>query len=171
MNLASATFSDFTSRYRLRAKRDPCGDRIIPGKLIAADMPKRVEYCNHIYDYHDGKHLAVCLLLLTKKRWTWAKRRLLAIGFELHQDGDTEGCLLFDPLDRKQARLAIRVCRIKSTRVLSEAQGVAGTAALEKAQAALKLKKAPRQGLVSSRKRPEDQGEERGGNASPSGGN
>jgi len=64
----------------------------------------------------------LCLLFLSKAKWTWAKKKLTAAGFVIKQDGDTEGTAVFDAASEEQARLAIKVAGIKRRRVLSEAQ-------------------------------------------------
>lgn len=113
--------ADFAGRYRLRVRRDGCGDPVILGRKTALDMPDRLEYRNHIYDTGDGR-LAVCLMLRTKTRWTYAKKKLRAAGFVIHQDGDTEGTASFDPANQTQARLAIRITGAKAKRRSSPAQ-------------------------------------------------
>ena len=82
-------------------------------------MPKRVEYRSHVYDgFADGR-LGLCLLLTTKKRWTWARKKLLASGFTIKQDGETEGCALFDPANPEQVRLAFKLAGIHPRKVLN----------------------------------------------------
>jgi hypothetical protein len=97
----------FADALRVRAKRDECGDLIIPGGV------------GHIYDQSDGQHFGVLLMLQTKQQWTWAKKKFLAAGFVIQQDGDTEGTALFAPADRKQARLALKLARVRQRRTLS----------------------------------------------------
>lgn len=119
----------FAERHNVRARKDSCGDFIIPGRKTAVDMPDRVEYRNHIYDGFDDGLLGLCLMFTTRKRWTFAKRKMLAAGFAIRQDGDTEGCATFDPADEGQATLAIRLTGIKTRRSPSPRQAEALAAA------------------------------------------
>ena len=41
--------------------------------------------------------------------WTTRRKSGVAVGMLVHQDGDREGRLLFDPLKADQAKLAIQV--------------------------------------------------------------
>src|SRR5579863_9850041 len=111
------TLGSFAETYRVRATRDGCGESIIPRKLRAMGVPLRPEYSGHIYDYGSGR-FGVVLMFESKRRWGSAKRKLVAAGFEIRQDGDSEGTALFDPADAAQARLAIRLARIPARRRL-----------------------------------------------------
>jgi hypothetical protein len=44
------TVQEFAGQYRLRVRRDTCGEEIISGKKFCKDMPDRLEYRSHIYD-------------------------------------------------------------------------------------------------------------------------
>jgi hypothetical protein len=54
--------------------------------------------------------------------WAYVRKRLIAAGFRVIQNGDWEGAALFDPHNANQARLAIRIIGAKRKRELSEAQ-------------------------------------------------
>lgn len=116
------TLQQFATLHHLRVRHDECRDLIIPGRN------------GHIFD--NGDTLGVCLMPGTKMRWTYAKRKLIAAGFVLHQDGDDEGTLTFDRADRDQARAAIKAAGARSKRDLSPAQRAARLAGLRKAWAA-----------------------------------
>jgi hypothetical protein len=103
------TIQEFADRYRVRVRRDSCGDDIIPGKQFAKDMPKREEYRSHIYDNGDGR-FGVCLVYSTSVRNTTVKPRLTACGFTIGQVGHSECTALFDPANEQQARLAMAEC-------------------------------------------------------------
>ena len=77
----------------------------------------------------------MCLLLGSVKRWNNAKRYLLAEGFELHQDGETEGTLLFDPDDPCQADAAIRAAGIARRKNVSAETLAAATLRLNRMEA------------------------------------
>src|SRR4029077_7652146 len=108
------TLEQFADNRRLRIRRDSCGEAIIAGKPRNASRP---EYQSHIYDNGDER-FGVCLLCPTVGKWNNAAKRLLAIGLELVQNGDTEGTLLFTPDDRKKAKAAIREAGIKTRRTM-----------------------------------------------------
>ena len=91
---------------RLRVRRDEGGSRIISGKN------------GHLWDHGAGL-FAVTLLDLTRRKWTHRKKLCLKAGMELHQDGDFEGTLLFDPEDSEQVKVALSVAGVKKRRQLS----------------------------------------------------
>lgn len=132
----------FASTYKVRTKQDGCGDPIIPGKQFATDMPDRLEYRSHVFDYQDGQHFALCLMFAPSghsgksAKWTYAKQKLIAAGFAVRQDGEAEGIALFDPTDKVQARLAVRLAGIKTRRPLSPEKAVALATRLQAARAA-----------------------------------
>ncbi len=99
----------FANRYRLRAKRHEDGELIITGKV------------GHIYE-HDESTLSLMFLPDRPRLWANARRKLEAVGFVIWQDGDHEGSALFDPTNKAQARLALRVVGIKRKRRASPAQ-------------------------------------------------
>lgn len=94
--------------YRLRVSRDECSEVIIRGRT------------GHIYAYDDSV-LAVLLFLSNNRAWTYVRRKLVAAGFRLLQDCDTEGTATFDPQNPEQANLAIKVTRVKRRRRVSPA--------------------------------------------------
>src|SRR5712692_3177995 len=52
---------EFSTRHRLRRKRDPCGETLIAGRQFCRDMPARVEYRSHVYENGDGR-FGLCLM-------------------------------------------------------------------------------------------------------------
>lgn len=92
----------FAKRERLKTRRDEVNEEIIPGrgwKLQAHRIGEEAVLTSrgsHIYEHGDGR-LAATFLKGTPRTWGFRKRRGLAVGMELHQDGDEEGTLLFDP--------------------------------------------------------------------------
>src|SRR5208282_4857284 len=93
-----------------RGKRvvDKCGEEIIPGKL------------GHVFDCGDGQFGIVledtpsgpsrARLLLSRKK------AALEAGFLPKQQGECESVLVFDPQDRKQAKLAAKLVKAKKKR-------------------------------------------------------
>lgn len=113
----------FSIEYRVRTRREECGETIIRGRL------------GHVFDHGDGGRFGVLLLLPTKRRWNHARKRRRAAGFHVHQDAETEGTALFDPTDPGQVRLALRIVGAKRKRTASRAQ----LQALKRARAALRI--------------------------------
>ncbi len=100
----------FAEAHRLRTRRDEDNTLMIPGKV------------GHIWEF-DEDLLAVTLLNLTNGKWSGEKRGrrkpCCDVGMKLHQDGDCEGTLLFDPEDAEQVELALRVAEVKRRRWMS----------------------------------------------------
>jgi hypothetical protein len=118
----SVDIKEFAEKHRVRTRRDSCGEEIVTGSRKPKDMPPRVAYHCHVYDHGDGTRFGLLLLLNTKQQWTHAKKQLVAAGFTIKQNADTEGTALFNPEDPAQVRLAFKLARINPRRVMSEAQ-------------------------------------------------
>ena len=92
----------FTEKNRLRVRRDECGDVVVVGKL------------GQLYQHDDG---LVGLLLISPNgddpkldcTLRSRKRKALAEGLKLHQEGDYESTFLFDSEDKQHTQLAIRL--------------------------------------------------------------
>jgi hypothetical protein len=98
----------FGEQYRVRVKRDGCGEPIVPGKL------------GHLYQ-HDAVRFGIALEAppddaRSDKTLRARRRRAIAAGFVVHQEGEFEALLLFDPGDGKQARLAVLLIQAKKSR-------------------------------------------------------
>ena len=99
----------FAEKYRLRVRRDECGDPIVVGKL------------GELYQHDDG---LVGLVLMSPNgddpkldnTLRSRMRKALREGLELVQQGDYESSLLFNPQDHAQAKLAIRLVGVKPKR-------------------------------------------------------
>ena len=113
----------FANRYRLRVKRHEDGEPIISGKL------------GHVYE-HDDSTLGLFFMPERPRLWSHAKRRLETAGFTIWQDGDEEGSALFDPTNKVQARLALKVVGTKRKRTLTAEQRAAKVSILERARIA-----------------------------------
>ena len=113
------TVQEFAERNRLKTVRDECNDTTIPGRQ------------GQIYS-QDGTEFGVMFMLPKTKalpwgRWspkTWGnfRRAGLAAGMVVLQDGDSEGCLSFDPENREHVQLAIKTAKVKRRRQASPAQ-------------------------------------------------
>jgi hypothetical protein len=97
------TIQHFAELHRVKTKRDECGDTIIPGKT------------GHIADGFVAG-FGICAMESTRKRWGNVRRKLETAGFLVRQDADTEGVATFDPANKQQARLALRLIRVKTRR-------------------------------------------------------
>ena len=109
-----AAFGDFANRFRLRTKRDACGEPIAPGKF------------GHLYQHAPG---VIGLLLEevrkgpTRARSLLARRRkAVAAGFQLHRAGEAESILLFNLGNPAEEALAIELVGAKRRRIPSRAQ-------------------------------------------------
>jgi hypothetical protein len=101
----------FAGHHRFKIRQDACGDQIVPGRQ------------GHVFEgYASG--LGVCVQFETPKKWTFAKKAMLAAGLQIRQDGDTEGIAVFNPEDRNQARVAIKFAGVKPKRQISPEQKV-----------------------------------------------
>ncbi len=105
----------FAESHRLKTRRKGCGEAIITGKLKFPRLSKTkdwVENTSHVYDGFGDGRLGVLLSYPTKARWTYAKKKLVALGCVVRQNGDTEGCLTFDPASRSQVRAVLKAARV-----------------------------------------------------------
>lgn len=117
------TLVTFAEHSRLKVKRDDCGDAIIPGKN------------GHIYEYNDTE-LGVMFMPV---RWcprTWGnfKRAAATAGMTLRQNGDTEGCLSFEPNNKEQAKLAMKIAKVRPKRQRTPEQVARFVAAIQGAR-------------------------------------
>jgi len=110
------TIQDFAVKHKLKLRwdKDDEGD-IIPGTLDQS----------HVYE--DGNQLAVMFITPAAKParpFFWRKYRDLglAAGMQLRQNGDAEGCLTFDPTDKEQVKIAMKLAGVKKKRQVSEKQ-------------------------------------------------
>jgi hypothetical protein len=128
---ASEAVRAFSEKYRTRTRRDQCGELVIPGKR------------GHVFEY-GANRFGVILMLATKKRWNFLKRKLVAAGLQLKQEADTEGALIFDPANDAQVRIALEVIHVRFRRSLSPAQW----AHLDKLNRRSDLENGPLRGFV-----------------------
>jgi hypothetical protein len=90
------TVKDFATQHKVRIKLDEDGEAIVLAKH------------GQIYGYSAHK-FGVMFLFKTAMKWNNRRRECEAAGMTVIQDGDTEGCLLFDPENANQAKTAIRL--------------------------------------------------------------
>ena len=106
---------DFAQQHRLTIKKDSCGDEVILGR--PRNLKCAEDRC-HIY-VHSAEKFGLALMLASVGKWHNRTKEALASGFTMWQDGADEGNLLFDPTDKSQAKLAIKMAGCRSKAVLS----------------------------------------------------
>ena len=100
----------FADKHRFKTRLDECGEKIIPGKL------------GHIYEYEDNLFGVIVMPNPPRKQyWGFTKKTLVACGMTIVQDGDGEGCAVFDSSDENQVKAAKRAAGIRGRRIPSEA--------------------------------------------------
>ena len=112
------TIQTFAEQYRLTTKKDSCGEVVIPGR---PRNTARVENRCQIFE-HGKQKFGICVLADTVGKWNHRKKTARDAGFTLRQDGETEGILLFDPQNAKQARLAIKLVGAREKRRVTPEQ-------------------------------------------------
>ena len=100
---------DFAKEQRLKIETQTDGSCCIRGSR------------GEIFQY-DESQLAVLVSAETTRAWTAARKKLIAAGFTLYQDGDWEGSALFDPENADQANLAIELAGVRRKRQQSPGQ-------------------------------------------------
>ena len=109
----------FSEKYRLKANGNGCGEVTIKGRW------------GQIYEYGSGKLGVMFMPPPTKekpwgieclRKWNGLRCKATAAGMELVQNGDSEGCLTFDPADKAQALLAIKIAGCRPKKQLSAVQ-------------------------------------------------
>lgn len=106
------TIKDFATKYNLHVKSDKQDDTsVIPGSV------------GHIYEYSPSE---LGLLILPPgdprpRLYTAIKEKCMSVGMTLRQNCDAEGAFSFDPENKIQARLAIKVAQVRPKKQISEA--------------------------------------------------
>jgi hypothetical protein len=106
------TVRAFAVKYRLKLRTDLDETKIIPGRD------------GHLYEHDLGRLGLMYMPVKAKTAEMWGNRRRACVAavMELHQDGDREGSVLFDPANPEQAKLAISTAGVKRRRIMSDAQ-------------------------------------------------
>jgi hypothetical protein len=99
---------ELAEHHRLRIAKDSCGEEFVPCVF------------GQIY-HHGGKQFGALVInekpaRSTTQAWNRIGKALRAGGFALHQNGGSEGSLLFDSQNEEQAKLAIRMMRARKRR-------------------------------------------------------
>jgi len=113
--------TEFAQRYKVRTRKDSCGDEIIPGRRTdKRSKLDRPEDHHHISEFNGV--FVLYMNFPTKPRWTYAKKALLTAGFKIRQDGDVDGLLAFDPEDVLQVQLILKLAGVRIRRQLTPEQ-------------------------------------------------
>lgn len=101
----------FAEQNRLRTSRETDGTTVIRG-----------QDGSHLYQYSDSE-LGVVILCdgddSRPRRWSGIRKKCLTAGMILRQNAEDEGALSFDPKNKLQSRLAIKVTGTRPKRQLS----------------------------------------------------
>ena len=117
----------FAENNRMKVTHDECGDAIIAGRQ------------GQLYPYTESEMGVMFLPPKTKedscgrwcpKLWGNFKRAAALIGMVLTQDGDSEGCLSFDPQNAEQVKLAVKIAKVRIRKKLSPERKAALAATL-----------------------------------------
>lgn len=117
----------FAEKNRMKVTHDECGDAIIAGRQ------------GQLYPCTESEMGVMFLPPKTKedscgrwcpKLWGNFKRAAALIGMVLTQDGDSEGCLAFDPQNSGQVKLAVKIAKVRIRKKLSPERKAALAATL-----------------------------------------
>lgn len=100
------TIKEFANKFTVRVKVDDEQEHYVPAKH------------GQIYQYSSDL-LGAMFLTRSIRLWNTRREECVAAGLRIQLDGDTEGLLLFDPADEKQARTAIRTIGARVKRRLN----------------------------------------------------
>ena len=99
-----------SKRYRVRIRRDACGDPVIPGKY------------GELYVHADGVVGVLFQAPGSENVLRIRRQKAMRAGFRKHQWGDAEAILLFDATDDAQVQLALKLVGVRRKRRASLAQ-------------------------------------------------
>lgn len=108
----------FAVTHHARVRKDECGEPIINGKLWKPQPKPGRMYGHHINEHGDGR-FGVMLMFDSARKWNNAKKTLTASGFTIKQNAETEGTVLFDPQNKAQAKLAMKITGARIRRQLT----------------------------------------------------
>jgi hypothetical protein len=101
----------FAEQNRVRTSHEADGTTVICGQSGC-----------HLYEYSDSE---LGLMILSEgdethpRRWSGIRKKCIAAGMTLRQNAEDEGALSFDPNNKEQSRLAIKVTGVRPKRRLS----------------------------------------------------
>jgi hypothetical protein len=118
------SIKECAAKHRFKCRKDSCDDVILVGKQGHIAEYSGTEFCvlftpglDH-RDLPEGKGRGSW----TPKRWNAFKRAATDAGMTLRQNGDSEGLLSFDPANKEQLKLAIKIAGVRPKRQMSEKQ-------------------------------------------------
>jgi hypothetical protein len=104
------TLKEFATANRLRFK-------IVDGEDVVIGKGD-----SQIYDFGEGQFGALVMHGKNAIRWNSFRKQFTDLGFEIIQDGDLEGCGLFDPKNQSQVKVAIKAIEARRKRVMTPEQ-------------------------------------------------
>ena len=131
----------FAEQHRLKVRNDECGEPIIFGRMwknqpiprfVSHRPASEYHYGHQIFDNGDGR-LGVVLMFDSPAKWTFAEKKLIEANFVIKNSGISkgvppffdrygEGIALFDPANKVQVRLALKLTGARIRKVLSPEQ-------------------------------------------------
>jgi len=111
----SRSFRKICDKFNLRYKLNEAGEPISPTR-------KRVSPFDHLYDLHNGS-VGVHVSRDTKKKYTFFKNKLVKLGCDILQDGETEGN--FSVACKNLLKVAKELSCVKKNRTFSAEQKAA----------------------------------------------
>jgi hypothetical protein len=152
--------TEFAEHYHVRTQKHEDGEIVIFGKLWKVQPetkfnrqrnPERMDklrYGHQVFEYGDGRFGVLLMFPVDNgheiggsgksAKWTYAKEKLTVGGITILRDGDAEGIALFDPENKAQARLALKIAGCRVRRQLSPEKRQALAVRLTAARAATK---------------------------------
>jgi hypothetical protein len=122
---SSTTLERYARSHSLKIRKDECGEPVIFGKLWKNQPTESRTYGHHIFEYGNGR-LGLCLMFEdSPAKWTNRRRALESAGFEIRNDGYGEGVAVFDSSNKAQARIAIKLAKVRIRRKLAPEQALA----------------------------------------------
>jgi hypothetical protein len=109
----------FAAKNRLKTTLSDCGELVVEGRH------------GQIYEYSDTELGVLFMMRKTQedpwgrwcpKIWGNIQRAGLAVGMTVRQNAASEGALSFDPMDKVQVKLAIKIAKVRAKKQISEEQ-------------------------------------------------
>jgi hypothetical protein len=113
----------FAAKHRLKTRLDECGEEIIPGRrgqIYAWGVNTDTGVFELGVMFMPPKTAAHPWGKWTPRTWGNFKRAGLALLMTVRQSGDSESCLSFDPANREQVKLAMKMAKVYPKRVMSD---------------------------------------------------
>jgi hypothetical protein len=129
------TIEHFAEKYHARTRTED-GETFIPGTQW--DAEHSTTNGHQVYEYGDGR-LALLLMFPVdaeaheiggsgkSAKWVHARKKLIEAGLTIKQNGDAEGVALFNPEDKAQAKLALKMAGVRTRQLSPERKAALAT--------------------------------------------